>query len=69
MIKKQHGFCFCTGFGLACHLGVQANLPTIGIGKNVSYGFFVCSQEDYVCILFAYYSIIIVEAGMQKSFG
>lgn len=24
------------GFGLACHIGVKANLPTIGIGKNVS---------------------------------
>lgn len=24
------------GFGLACHLGVLADLPTIGIGKNVS---------------------------------
>ena len=27
------------GFGLACHLGVLADLPTIGVGKNVSIGF------------------------------
>lgn len=26
-----------TGFGLACHLGVLVDLPTIGIGKNVSF--------------------------------
>jgi Endonuclease V len=25
-----------SGFGLACHIGVLANLPTIGVGKNVS---------------------------------
>eukprot|EP00268_Persea_americana_P059337 TRINITY_DN7267_c0_g1_i10.p1 TRINITY_DN7267_c0_g1~~TRINITY_DN7267_c0_g1_i10.p1 ORF type:complete len:105 (-),score=3.04 TRINITY_DN7267_c0_g1_i10:85-399(-) len=24
----------CLGFGLACHLGVLSNLPTVGIGKN-----------------------------------
>ncbi|KAF6153065.1 hypothetical protein GIB67_034787, partial [Kingdonia uniflora] len=28
---RQHGI---AGFALACHLGVLADLPTIGIGKN-----------------------------------
>jgi hypothetical protein len=28
------------GFGLACHLGVLADLPTIGVGKNVGYHWF-----------------------------
>lgn len=28
-----------SGFGLACHLGVLADLPTIGIGKTVRYNF------------------------------
>jgi deoxyinosine 3'endonuclease (endonuclease V) len=25
------------GFGLACHLGVLADIPTVGVGKNVGY--------------------------------
>lgn len=32
----------CLGFGLACHLGVLSNLPTVGIGKNVSLNFLFC---------------------------
>ncbi|XLT25832.1 endonuclease V isoform X3 [Arachis ipaensis] len=32
-ILHPRGKCFC--FGLACHLGVEANLPTVGIGKNL----------------------------------
>ena len=31
-----HTLAVLAGCGLACHLGVLANLPTIGIGKNVS---------------------------------
>ena len=30
-----HGEICVEGFGLACHLGVLAHLPTIGVGKNV----------------------------------
>lgn len=29
------------GFGLACHIGVLADLPTVGVGKNVSLNFFI----------------------------
>jgi len=29
-------FFIVAGFGLASHLGVLADIPTIGIGKNVS---------------------------------
>ncbi|KAJ0859951.1 putative endonuclease V [Helianthus annuus] len=34
-ILHPRGMCFC--FGSACHLGVLADLPTIGVGKNVSH--------------------------------
>ena len=34
------------GFGLACHLGVLAHLPTIGVGKNVP-----SSQNLYLFLL------------------
>ncbi|CAF2242367.1 unnamed protein product [Brassica rapa] len=30
-----HGEICVEGFGLACHLGVLAHLPTIGVGKNL----------------------------------
>lgn len=35
------------GFGLACHLGVLADLPTIGIGKNVRF-----IKNITVCMLY-----------------
>ncbi|WVY92198.1 hypothetical protein V8G54_037712 [Vigna mungo] len=36
-ILHPRGKCFTNEycFGLACHIGVEANLPTIGIGKNL----------------------------------
>jgi hypothetical protein len=36
------------GFGLACHLGILADIPTIGVGKNVGY-FTAVSTHKYNC--------------------
>ncbi|XP_033132873.1 endonuclease V isoform X6 [Brassica rapa] len=36
LMVDGNGILHPRGFGLACHLGVLAHLPTIGVGKNVS---------------------------------
>merc|ERR1719433_1148731 len=37
ILVAAHGILHFRGFGLASHLGVLADVPTIGVGKNMLY--------------------------------
>ncbi|TVU08444.1 hypothetical protein EJB05_41849 [Eragrostis curvula] len=45
LMVDGNGLLHPRGFGLACHIGVLADIPTIGIGKNVDFLVFLSSHR------------------------
>ncbi|WOL01464.1 endonuclease V isoform X5 [Canna indica] len=50
LMVDGNGLLHPRGLGLACHLGILANLPTIGIGKNAMRSSLGSSKPIYVSI-------------------
>ncbi|XP_018675379.2 uncharacterized protein LOC135582072 isoform X7 [Musa acuminata AAA Group] len=50
LMVDGNGLLHPRGLGLACHLGILANLPTIGIGKNAMRSILGSSKPIYVSI-------------------